>query len=63
MIPSPTVKKNFLSIFLGTFAGNFWLAKLRIFLLKFAANEVSLKIGNDGLDSGNLILLWVGDGW
>ena len=58
--PSPTVKKNCLSTFLGTLAGNFLLAKLRTLLLKFVANFVSLKKGSLGFNRGSLVFLVLG---
>lgn len=61
--PRPTVKKNFLSTVLGRFAGNFAFAKLRIFLLKFVANIVSLNLGSDGFNRGSLVVLLFEDGW
>ena len=57
--PKPTMKKKRLSTVLGTFAGDFAFAKLRIFLLKFIVKAVSLNFGSFGLRRGSLLLFVV----
>ena len=53
--PSPTVKKKRLLTVCGTFAGNLVVAKLRNFLLKLIANNVSLNVGSAGLWTEGLL--------
>ena len=48
-VPRPTVKKNWLSTFCGTLAGNSAVARLRSLLVKFVTNEVSFRGGRLGL--------------
>ncbi|KAF4359207.1 hypothetical protein F8388_005316 [Cannabis sativa] len=56
--PNPTVKKNFRLIFFGTLAGNFALARLRIFWLNLKENDVSFSLG---FKRGSfLFFLWFG---
>ncbi|KAF4374948.1 hypothetical protein G4B88_004699 [Cannabis sativa] len=59
--PNPTVKKNFRLIFFGTLAGNFALARLRIFWLNLKENDVSFSLGSTGFKRGSfLFFLWFG---
>lgn len=52
LVPRPTVKKNFLSTFCGTLAGNLAVAKLLNLLVKLATKFVALIAGKPGLRSG-----------
>ena len=49
------MKKNLLSTFFGTLAGNSLFAKLRSFLVKLAAKEVSFRGGSVGLKTGRFL--------
>lgn len=60
-VPRPTVKKNRLSIFCGTLAGYWALARLNSFFVKLAAKEVSFRGGSDGLKSGSCLMDFVMD--
>lgn len=61
LAPNPTVKKNFLSTFCGTLAGNSSVAKLRSLFVKFVTKMVSLRDGSDGFNSGSFLLKEVGE--
>ncbi|KAK9175949.1 hypothetical protein WN944_027960 [Citrus x changshan-huyou] len=55
-VPRPTVKKNRLSTFWGTLAGNCVLAELRSLLVKHVAKEMSLRAGRIGLKRGSFLI-------
>lgn len=62
--PSPTVKKNCLSMVRGTLAGYLALAKLRNDRVKLDTKFVALIGGKDGLSKGSFVvfLAWL-KGW
>lgn len=56
LVPRPTVKKNRLSILLGTLAGYWALARLNSFFVKLVAKEVSFRGGSDGMKIGSFCM-------
>lgn len=61
--PNHIVRKRCLSTFYGTFAVNFALFKLLIFLVKLVTNIVSLKIGSFGLKKGSFFFFRFSLSW
>lgn len=59
-VPSPTVKKNFLSTVRGTLTGNLAVARDRNFLEKLATKLVSLIAGRLGI---RVVGIGVGGEW